>query len=82
MGEVYGISVLQRHYARLRELLGRLDAAGADEQARIKREVRGLLFDQREETDLHDADPACEHDVGAAPGGGVKCRKCRGWFCY
>jgi hypothetical protein len=24
----------------------------------------------------------CEHNVVSGPGGGVKCTKCRGWFCY
>ncbi len=31
---------------------------------------------------LHDADPKCVHDIVDAPGGGVKCGKCAGWFCY
>jgi len=38
---------------------------------------------RREEVwDLWDADPNCHHEVVDAPGGGVKCTKCRGWFCY
>ena len=32
--------------------------------------------------DLFNADPKCDHDVIQATGGGVKCTKCRGWFCY
>lgn len=32
--------------------------------------------------DLYGADPDCEHDIRPAPGGGVKCIKCPGWFCY
>jgi hypothetical protein len=32
--------------------------------------------------DLWDADPNCKHEVVDAPGGGVKCRKCGGWFCF
>jgi hypothetical protein len=32
--------------------------------------------------DLLDADPNCEHNIVSAPGGGVKCTKCTGWFCY
>ena len=32
--------------------------------------------------DLHDADPNCKHFIVHANGGGVKCTKCRGWFCY
>ena len=31
---------------------------------------------------LFDADPNCKHDIVCAPGGGVKCTKCRGWFCF
>lgn len=31
---------------------------------------------------LWDADPKCKHRVIGAPGGGVKCTKCNGWFCY
>jgi hypothetical protein len=32
--------------------------------------------------ELLDADPNCKHNVVNAPGGGVKCTKCHGWFCY
>jgi hypothetical protein len=32
--------------------------------------------------DLWDADPECDHDVDDAPGGGVACKRCGGWFCY
>jgi hypothetical protein len=32
--------------------------------------------------ELWDADPNCKHNVIDAPGGGVKCTKCDGWFCY
>lgn len=32
--------------------------------------------------DLLDADPNCEHVVVDVLGGGVKCSKCTGWFCY
>lgn len=34
---------------------------------------------------LYDADPNCKHEVRAKEmheGGGVECRKCKGWFCY
>jgi hypothetical protein len=31
---------------------------------------------------LWEADPDCEHDIVDAPGGGVKCTKCNGWYCY
>ena len=32
--------------------------------------------------ELFDADPDCEHHVVSAKSGGVKCLKCRGWFCF
>ena len=35
-----------------------------------------------ETRELYDADPNCEHEVYGAPGGGVKCKHCRGWFCF
>lgn len=32
--------------------------------------------------ELWGADPNCKHEVVAQPRGGVKCKKCPGWFCY
>lgn len=32
--------------------------------------------------ELWDADPNCVHDEQPQSGGGVKCSKCGGWFCY
>jgi len=32
--------------------------------------------------ELWDATPDCDGDIVNAPGGGVKCTKCRGWGCY
>ena len=32
--------------------------------------------------ELFDADPKCEHVVVPAGHSGVKCTKCRGWFCF
>jgi len=34
------------------------------------------------EDELFDADPDCEHEIVDAHGGGVKCTKCTGWFCF
>ncbi len=31
---------------------------------------------------LVDADPNCRHEIVDASGGGVKCKKCNGWFCF
>jgi hypothetical protein len=38
--------------------------------------------DSCDEDELYDADPNCQHQVQAASGGGVKCAKCTGWFCF
>ncbi|PHE64435.1 hypothetical protein COF68_06250 [Bacillus toyonensis] len=35
-----------------------------------------------EDEPLYNADENCEHDIQPANGGGVKCTKCSGWFCY
>lgn len=35
-----------------------------------------------EQYPLWNADPNCVHDEQPASGGGVKCRKCSGWFCF
>lgn len=32
--------------------------------------------------ELFDADASCDHNILPAAGGGVKCTKCDGWFCY
>jgi hypothetical protein len=32
--------------------------------------------------ELFGADPNCDHEVIAQPGGGIKCTKCPGWFCF
>lgn len=34
------------------------------------------------ETELFSADPDCLHWVKGAPGGGIRCRRCGGWFCW
>lgn len=31
---------------------------------------------------LFGSDPNCDHETTSAPGGGCKCKKCDGWFCY
>lgn len=31
---------------------------------------------------LYNADPNCKHELYNAPGGGVKCKHCSGWFCF
>lgn len=35
-----------------------------------------------EQYQLWNADPNCVHDEQPASGGGVKCTKCPGWFCF
>lgn len=35
-----------------------------------------------EKAELYDADPNCQHVLTNGSGGGVRCLKCKGWFCY
>ncbi|MNK80467.1 hypothetical protein D3C87_1001820 [compost metagenome] len=38
--------------------------------------------DRMPDDGLFEADPNCEHNLISPRGGGVKCTKCPGWFCY
>ena len=31
---------------------------------------------------LYDSSSNCVHNVVSSPGGGVKCTKCNGWYCF
>lgn len=33
-------------------------------------------------TVLWNAAVGCDHDIQSPPGGGVKCTKCGGWYCF
>ena len=35
-----------------------------------------------DEDGLFNAKPDCKHETYCAPGGGIKCVHCPGWFCY
>jgi hypothetical protein len=37
---------------------------------------------QPEDVELLSADPDCLHWVKRAPGGGIRCVRCSGWFCF
>ena len=42
----------------------------------------GLTMEEDDEDVLWDADENCEHNIESQPGGGIKCTKYGGWFCY
>jgi len=48
--------------------------------------VGPLRYDQvvntNKDNELWQAKPDCRHHIICAPGGGIVCTKCRGWFCY
>lgn len=64
-----------RHLIRTGENIGISDEA----EDHIPMHRIGTDFSQEA---LWDANPTCQHDIQPAPGGGIKCTKCRGWFCY
>jgi hypothetical protein len=43
---------------------------------------RPKCADEQKDGGLWGATPGCDGRVVGALGGGVKCTKCRGWFCY
>jgi hypothetical protein len=60
-----------------------LPIARFTEPTKLECFVIGAEKGRPETTDnLHDADPNCDHRVVDAPGGGIKCVNCRGWFCF
>lgn len=48
----------------------------------IEVNVRAPAPREEEEVELFDADPACRHETRSLAGGGLKCAKCPGWFCF
>jgi len=38
--------------------------------------------EEESEEELYNADPNCKHEIISASGGGIKCVKCNGWFCF
>ena len=38
--------------------------------------------EEKEEIELWDADPNCDHELDENVWSGIKCKKCGGWFCY
>lgn len=39
-------------------------------------------YDNSKFNELYNADENCKHEIIHASGGGIKCIKCGGWFCY
>jgi len=45
-------------------------------------ELLPAMKDQGYKLELWDADPNCEHVLDPNCWSGVKCLKCKGWYCY
>lgn len=60
-------------HLRLEKLMDSFPREETPEEAKYGVPYTGELFA---------ADPGCDHRVKPQPGGGIKCTKCRGWFCY
>lgn len=48
----------------------------------VEKDIEGNDVNTNGMNELWDSDPKCIHDIKPQPRGGVKCTKCRGWFCY
>lgn len=57
---------------------------GPEDDVSRAREVERLKAKRLHGDALFNADPNCDHDIHemGLGGGGVKCRRCPGWFCY
>ena len=52
------------------------------ERPAVEKDINGDEVNTNERNELWGSDPKCIHDIQPQPRGGVKCTKCRGWFCY
>lgn len=59
---------------------GKLSVTDAERFEEFVEQMKEAL--DMETTELWGADPECEHIIICAPGGGIKCTKCNGWYCY
>jgi hypothetical protein len=48
----------------------------------IEEAVKPFLKRNIDDEVLYDADPNCKHEIEPQLSGGIKCKKCGGWFCY
>lgn len=48
----------------------------------IDTDERPICSEYTEKWELFGAEPGCRGRITDAPGGGVKCTQCKGWFCF
>lgn len=48
----------------------------------VERDINGEEVNTNKYNELWGSDPNCIHDIQPQLRGGVKCVKCKGWFCY
>jgi len=56
-----------------------------DDNVRLAEPCKHNLSTEKKTVKLYNADPNCQHSIRAKElweGGGIECRKCKGWFCY
>lgn len=77
------IRVSQYGYGRPKRLTFRYTTLPQKRQMTVRALRRTITISREDdERNLWHADPDCEHNVVGVSGGGVKCTKCSGWFCY
>ena len=47
-----------------------------------ERDDEGNLVNTNPFNELWESDPKCIHHIVDMPGGGIRCTKCLGWFCF
>jgi hypothetical protein len=53
-----------------------------EEEDKKKQNNTKVTKHNKDEEELWNADPNCKHKIVNANGGGIRCIKCGGWFCY
>lgn len=57
-------------------------SAGKSYTPAVEKDINGEDVNTNEWNELWESDPNCIHDIQPQPRGGVKCTKCRGWYCF
>lgn len=58
------------------------DIVGYEELKLMFKNIKPKRIKFNPDEELYQADPKCDHYIIPASGGGIKCIKCGGWFCY
>lgn len=48
----------------------------------VEKDDEGNEYNTNPHNELWESDPKCLHHITLPTGGGIRCSKCGGWFCF